>query len=172
MTLFRFPCYRELKQELGELDALCECIELATRDLIWRTLATPDQQAFIGELAERHGIRVNRLDVPALRPHVARLYILSVYQCLEDFLVGLHDEHPEGRTWEMEDKAGRPKEDRATKIARSIAFQPTLAFDLCQHYRVIRNATMHPGARDDLREDDPAAHAAQPCGSRWSPEVA
>jgi hypothetical protein len=156
---FRFPCYRELKQELGEFDALCECVELATRDLIERASAAPDQHAFVGALSQHHGIRVNRLDVPAIRPHVARMYILTVYQCLEDFLLGMREEHPQGRHWDMDDKADRAKEDRATKLARAVGFKHTLAFDVCQYYRAIRNATMHPSARENLRANNDTVSA-------------
>jgi hypothetical protein len=151
---FRFPCYRDLKQKLGEFDALCECIELATRDLIEHASAAPDQHAYVSGLSRLHGIRVNRVDVPALRPHVARMYILAVYQCLEDFLIGLREEHPQGKQWGMD-----YYDDRLTKIGRAVGFNHTLAFDVCQHYRVIRNATMHPSARDKLRANAVAVKA-------------
>jgi hypothetical protein len=156
---FRFPCYRELKQHLGELDALCECIEVAARDLIERTNASTDQSSFIRELAQRHGVRVDRVDVPAMQPHVARIYIATVHQCLEEFLIGLREEHPKGKSWHMGDD-----EDRLTKIARALGFKATLAYDLCQYYRTVRNATMHPKAREKARktgvDDDLRARAA------------
>jgi len=151
---FRFPCYRELKHQLGELDALCECIELATRDLVNRASAAPDRHAYVADLAKHLGIHVNRVDVPSLRPHVARLYILTVHQCLEDFLIGLRDEHPKGKEWDIDDNA-----DRLTKIARTIGFEHTLAFDVCQYYRDIRNATVHRSARNRIGGDGPALEA-------------
>lgn len=159
--VFRFPCYRDLKRQLGELDALSECVELATRELVARAGATPDQHAYLGTQSEHHGIRVNKLDVPSIRPHLARMYILTVHQCLEDFLLRMQDEHPGGRHWDMDDKADRPREDRATKIARAVRFKHTLAFEICQHYRAIRNATMHPSARAKLLASGETATALQ-----------
>ena len=142
---FRFPCYRDLKQQLGEFDAFCECIELASRDLISRANAASDRDAYVAGLSRRHGICVNRLQVEVLSPHVARMYILAVHQCLEDFLIGLRAEHPHGKEWDMDGDA-----DRLTKIARAAGFKPTLAFDVCQHYRDVRNATVHRSARDKM----------------------
>jgi len=144
---FRFPCERALTQQLGELDALCECIELATRDLIERASMSHDHQTFIGNLSQQHGIRVNKVDVPALRPHIARMYVVTVHQRLEEFLISLQEQHPRGEEWDMTDDA-----DRLTKIARAVGLKATLSFALCQHYRTIRNATMHPDARENVRK--------------------
>ena len=43
--------------------------------------------------------------------------------------------------------------DRLTKTARAIGFKHDLAFDICQYYRDIRNATVHRSAQDKVGRD-------------------
>lgn len=146
LVSFRFPCYRDLKQRLGELDALCECLEIATRDLVERANASSDPNGFIEERSRHHGVRVNRVDIPELQAHAVRTHIMTVHQSLEEFLNDLRSEHPLGDQWDMNGKA-----DLLTKTANALGFNPTLPFDICQHYRLVRNAVAHPAARAGLR---------------------
>ena len=146
---FLFPCFRQLKRQLGELDAVCECIELAVRELVTQEEAMLDGKLFVSQLSEKHGVRVNRMDAPLLRGHAVHLYLVSVHQGLEDFLLALKREHPSSSSWNM---AG--DDDRLTRTARAVGLAPTLAFDLCQHYREVRNAFVHSGARASLRDRD------------------
>lgn len=147
---FRFPCYRNLQLRLGELDALCECLEIATRDLVERASASSDPNAFIEERSRHHGVRVNRVDIPGLQAHALRMHITTVHQSLEEFLNGLCAEHPQGEQWDIKKRKGA----LLTRIADALNFKETLSFDLCQYYRVIRNAVAHPAARKELGSAD------------------
>ncbi|WP_434347657.1 hypothetical protein ACN6A1_06260 [Myxococcus virescens] len=153
---FRFPCYRDLKLRLGELDALCECLEIAIRDLVESANGSSDPNEFMGERSRHHGVRVNRVDIPGLQAHAARTHIMTVYQSLEDFLDDLRSEHPLGDQWDM-----NGKRDLLTKTAGALGFNPTLPFDICQYYRLIRNAVAHPSARDGLRGSTAKVSALQ-----------
>jgi hypothetical protein len=148
---FRYPCYRDLKRELGELDATCENVELAVRELIERAVAAENQNEadaratralLLESMSSKYGVRVGTLDAPVLRWHVVHLYLMSVHQGLENFLISLKEEHPDGAAWKMDGD-----DDRLTKVARNLTLEHSLAYDLCQYYRGVRNSFAHPRAK-------------------------
>lgn len=145
--MFSYPALRALKRQLGELDAICECLELAARDFEAHALAAQNVDAFVTQRSNQHGISVATVDLKDFRRHAACLYIVSVQQGLEGFLRELKREHPDGDKWALSNE-----DDRLTETAQNVALQPTLSFDVCQYYRLVRNAFVHPAARDKPRD--------------------
>lgn len=142
---FHFPCYRNLKNHLGSLDSLAECMELSLRYFIQAARREADVGEFVSAISKTYGIRVDSVDVSDLHTHAAHLYLTGVHQRFEEFLVDFKSEHPNGNNWDF-----NGDEDRLTKTVRAVRGMHTLEFELCQHYRTVRNAFAHSDVRNKL----------------------
>lgn len=145
---FYFPCYRNLKDHLGSLDALAECMELSLRRFVRDAKEESDIGRFISETSKTCGVRVDSVDFTTLQLHAAHLYLVGVHQRIEEFLLEFKRDHPNGNAWNFDgDK------DRLTKTMDAVGGARTLEFDLCQHYRNVRNAFVHSEVRG--KQPDP-----------------
>ncbi len=91
---FRWPGYRDLKQQLGELGAASQLVEVAVQEMLASGAATGDSAAHVQSLAVKHSNTVNAQDPGVVRGHVARLYIVTVNSALERYLRDLWEHHP------------------------------------------------------------------------------
>jgi len=144
---FSFPSYRNLYRYLGETDALVELTELACRSFQDAARRSPDASAFIAAESERFGIRVNPGEAGLLSRHLARNYIVTVYQSAECFL---HDFRKEHRALYRKDWIGDAEDaDALTVTLKNLsASNPEAAIgqDLItrfQYYRIVRNWVVH-----------------------------
>jgi len=156
---FSFPSYRNLCQYLGETDALVELTELACRSFQDAAKRSPDLSAFVAAASERYGIRVNVSEVELLSRHLARGYIVTVYQAAESFL---HEFRKEHRALYCKDWTGDAEDtDPLTVTLRKLfttSPEVTIGPDLIgrfQYYRVVRNWVVHG------KESDPSKPRAK-----------
>ncbi|MDD5158091.1 hypothetical protein [Sulfurimonas sp.] len=144
---FRFKCYKNLKTTLGEIDAIVESIELATREFI--STVSPDIstsketiQKNITELSEKHVIKVNYVDIKKLESRVMILHIINVYERFEKYLEELIEEHPD-----LGDKKSKQQEETILDyILRKLnkgSLKSTLDYSIINHYRLVRNIFVH-----------------------------
>jgi hypothetical protein len=156
---FSFPSYRNLCWYLGETDALVELTELACRSFQDAARRSPDASAFIAAESERFGIRVNLSEVELLSRHLARNYIVTVYQSAECFLHEFREEHRAlyGKDWVGDAKDADPL--TVTLKNLSIANpEAAIGHDLItrfQYYRIVRNWVLH------TKESDPSKPLAK-----------
>jgi hypothetical protein len=144
---FSFPSCRNLCRYLGETDALVELTELACRSFQDAARRSLDASAFIDSESERFGIRVNLSEAELLSRHLARNYIVTVYQSAECFL---HDFRKEHRALYRKDWIGDAEDaDPLTVTLKNLsAASPEVAIgqDLItrfQYYRIVRNWVVH-----------------------------
>lgn len=156
---FSFPSYRNLYRYLGETDALVELTELACRSFQDAARRSPDASAFIASESERFGIWVNLSEAELLSRHLARNYIVTVYQSAECFL---HDFRKEHRALYRKDWIGDAEDaDPLTVTLKNLsAANPEVAIgqDLItrfQYYRIVRNWVVH------TKESDPSKPLAK-----------
>lgn len=90
---FSFPSYRRLCRYLGETDAMVELTELAARSFLASARQSGNISAFVSAASAEHGICVNLAEVDRLSNHLARNYIVTVYQSAERFLNEFRKEH-------------------------------------------------------------------------------
>lgn len=143
---FTFLSYRALKENLGRLDAIVECNELAVRKFISKAEIANDLEAYISDLSELHKVRVNYVEIKALQRQIAQLYILLVYQQAEEFLEGFRDEYPRSNHWSYTDG-----DDLLTSILKNIGSNflsntnsiGKIQVEIFHYYRLVRNRFMH-----------------------------
>jgi hypothetical protein len=160
---FAFRCYRNLKSNLGALDAIVECNELAVREFVAYAKDSKDPGAFISQLSTRHAIRVNHVDLEHFRVRAAQLYILSVYQQTEDFLERFRDEHPGSDTWKYIEG-----DSLLVSILKNVgggfnsnrAFVERFRLEVFDYYRISRNRFMHTEVNDKRLENQLTTVAA------------
>lgn len=140
MTSFRFRCYLALRKRLGELDAVCEWLELGARELIEQTTSEGVDRARILKLSDHHKVRVHHVHTALLRRHAPLLYIASAYASLKLFLSDLRREHPTGETW----RKRKDGESALNAVRSSLNLQSTLEIEVCEHYHTIRSTFSHP----------------------------
>jgi hypothetical protein len=145
-TTFRFRCYHTLKRNLGKVDSITECTELAVCEFVTNALSFGDPTGYVRTLSEKHGIKVDNVDPVALHTRVSQLHILAVYQQAEEFLESFRDEHPAARSWTY--SSGDTLLNRILKnlgddirtVHRQVG---VLEIDLFDYYHQIRNRFMH-----------------------------
>lgn len=137
---FSYPCYRRLVKYLGEADAMVEVMELAVRHFI--SEAKCETRDFVGLEASKHGIRVSLNELDRVQVHLARHYIVMVYESAERFLKEFRREHFKlhGLKWsgDAEDK------NRLTVTLENVV--GTIDQDIVdrfQYYRLVRNWIVH-----------------------------
>lgn len=158
---FSFPSFRNLCRYLGETDALVELTELACRSFQDAAKRSPDASAFIASESKRLGIRVNLSEVELLSRHLARNYIVTVYQSAECFL---HDFRKEHRALYRNDWIGDAEDtDPLTLTLKNLSPEnsvATIGLDLItrfQYYRIVRNWVVH------TKESEPSKPQAKFC---------
>ena len=156
---FSFPSYRNLYRYLGETDALVELTELACRSFQDAARKSPDASSYIASESERFGIRVNLSEAELLSRHLARSYIVTVYQSAECFL---HDFRKEHRALYRKDWIGDAEDaDPLTVTLRNLSTanpEDAIGQDLItrfQYYRIVRNWIVH------TKESDPSKPLAK-----------
>lgn len=93
MNSFSFPSYRRLCKYLGENDAMVEMTELSARAFVSSARQSGNVTAFVSTASKAHGICVNLSEVDSLLNHLARSYVVTVYQSAERFLNEFRKEH-------------------------------------------------------------------------------
>lgn len=146
-TTFRFPAFRNFRKRLGEMDAATECIEVGVR-ILQKKL----QSETLSIISASNGIKVDDVSSEALRSRSSSFYILGVHNQFQLFLHEFRNEHPSSREWRYNDG-----KDLLTDIisnlheneSQGIRFLGKLEYDVCEHYRKIRDGFMHPSPRAD-----------------------
>jgi predicted transport protein len=85
-TKFSFKAFRNLKKGLGEFDAVVECNEIAIREFLTNLKASQDQKQFIKDLANKHNVRVDSVNIDLFSSRIRLFYIMSVMQQAEQFI--------------------------------------------------------------------------------------
>lgn len=152
---FSFPSYRNLCRYLGETDALVELTELACRAFQDSSKKSPVPAAFIASESERFGIRVNLSEAGNLSRHLARNYIVTVYQSAECFLHDFRKEHRAiyGKDW-IGDAADVDPLTVTLKNLSSADPEAAIGEDLItrfQYYRIVRNWVVHTKESDSSK---------------------
>lgn len=143
---FTFPSFRKLCRYLGETDALVELTELACRSFRNAAESSGNLPAFIIEQSARFGVRVNLSELELLSNHLARSYIVTVYQSAERFLHEFRNEH---RALYRKDWVGdADNADPLTVTFRNMSAdaEAAVGWDLVtrfQYYRIVRNWVVH-----------------------------
>ncbi|MFM2176885.1 MAG: hypothetical protein RL015_983 [Verrucomicrobiota bacterium] len=144
---FSFPSYRGLCRYLGETDALVELTELACRSFQDSAKSSPDVAAFVEAASVRFGIRVNLAEVDLLSRHLAKNYIVTVYQSAECFLSQFRKEHRAlyQKEWVGDrddiDPLSLTLMNLHTPLPENLIGQDLIS--RFQYYRIIRNWTVH-----------------------------
>ena len=142
---YRPASFHALWKLLGESDSSLEWLEVAVRELLrqHRDDGTPAATA----LAQRHAVKVNDLNVDALKSHWARLQITTVAQYLELFLDNYRVEIP------RQVRSRSNKEDLVTYtldvFKAKKASVGELQCGLVDYYRKVRNHLVHDPAAED-----------------------
>lgn len=142
------PCYRNFVHQLGEADAIVECIELASRDLKSRATTKP---SVVDDLSEQHGVRVNQINWDTFLNDIARMHLVSVYQQLEYFYKSLPKQHPSGGSWR---KLG-DKEPRIDFLMSCMGVDESSLGEhrvrIVEYYRLTRNQYVHSLAEKETQ---------------------
>jgi len=146
---FSLPSARRLYKYLGEMDAMVELTELAVRSFLHSAKQSDDVSAFVRSLSEKHCIRVNYSAVDCLSLHLARSYIVTVYQSSERFMHEFRKEHQVlyQRKWTGDSMEDDPLTVALKNIASNKeAAGKSIGWDLItrfQYYRTVRNWIIH-----------------------------
>ncbi|OQA86280.1 MAG: hypothetical protein BWY28_02425 [bacterium ADurb.Bin236] len=146
---FSFRSARCLFRYLGEIDALVELTELAARSFLHSAKQSDDVRAYVESLSKQLNICVNLSEVDCLSHHLARSYIVTVYQSAERFLHEFRGEHIllYGREWTGDRKDSDPLTVTLLNVASNRKeAEDKIGIDLItcfQYYRVVRNWIIH-----------------------------
>jgi hypothetical protein len=146
---FIYPCFYDLRDNLGGIDATIETIETAIREFAARYELSSQKDQFLKLAAQNHRIVLNHVDWGKLPNHAAYLYIISVYQQADWFFDALRKQHPNGGSW-----PGKPEGESVLSYTLS-RFGPDAEKrvspwlkNLFEYYRLVRNRFTHPNKDD------------------------
>jgi hypothetical protein len=151
---FSFPSKRTLYRYLGETDALVELTELATRFFTASAIQSNDVRKFVEEQSLQHGIRVDLAELDLVSRHLARSYIVTIYQSAERFLHEFRKEHI--ALYQKPWIGDADDIDPLTVTLRNVAetqsdAEKAVGIDLIsrfQYYRIVRNWVVHTKESD------------------------
>lgn len=144
---FRFKAYSDLKRKLGEIDAIVECLELASLNFIEYIIkdgnCKQDIQKNIEILSTKHKIKVNYVEPKAFGDRVILLHIINVYEQLECYYKNIIKEHPL-----IQNKIGKTDDvtliDFILKKSSSYDYlKDSIEYNTLEYYRLIRNSFVH-----------------------------
>jgi len=144
---FGMSLYNQLKLELGEIDASAACLELAMREFIAASKRFSSSTAFVQQLSQQHGIRVDVFDIGLFVRRGAALRIIGVTQAFEGFIDRYIESHPR-----IQDKEGRKKGELLLNfVVRKMgspkstvdSLTDSLDYKLYSYYRQLRNGIAH-----------------------------
>ncbi len=145
-TSFRFPCYQRLFPNFGKVDAIVGFLELSLRYLVKNMKDSNNGNHYLTTLAKRHKLKLDHVELSELLTRASQLYVLNVYQQIEEFLENFRNEHPDSINWQYQ-----KGDTLLTNIIKnigldyndSIKFIGILEVDIFNYYRKIRNRFMH-----------------------------
>jgi len=147
---FRLACYLDLKYQLGEIDACAECLEIAVREFVATCRTTEDTAATIQRLSQKHGIRVDSVDLGQFSRRSVGLSLMAVTQAFDVFLDGFIEEHPRVQSREGRDRGETILDLVIRKLALKSAVKQdlkrSLDYRLYNYYRLLRNEVAHASA--------------------------
>ncbi|MBD2663819.1 hypothetical protein B6N60_05207 [Richelia sinica FACHB-800] len=152
---FAFRCYFKLKNNLGRFDAIVECNELAIRELTAIGNQSLSQEEYIKNLSEKHGVKVDIIELDIFRVRISQWYILSVYQQAEEFIREFISEHPRSSEWTQKSD----KESQLQYLLTRLNITPYdldetgkgIRCEIFEYYRLIRNTFMHSSSKEDKK---------------------
>lgn len=152
---FVYDSYRRLVLNLGAIDGLASTLTIATRYLFDSSRTRVCQQSLGLELAARYEISTRFLDLERLPQHLACLLIIASSKYLEDFLDCFkREQRALCRRW-------RDRNDGESDLKYTLSCISSDGFDynrqcigrervdLLEYYRVLRNASVHPGIEQE-----------------------
>lgn len=157
---FRFKAYCILKKNLGEIDAIVECLELASLNFLEYITKDSDNKKDIEKniqtLSKKHNIKVDYVEPKTFENRVMLLHIVSVYEQLECYYDNIIDQHPliQNRS---DKKRGVTLIDFILNKTSSIQLKDSIEYNTLEYYRLIRNKFSHVIDNDkqliSLKED-------------------
>lgn len=134
--------YNRFRQELGYTNVTNQYIELASRKL--RAQYGYELQANLEHIAKGEGLSISVL-CQDFGLRIAQGYIISVYTCLDRFLVD-YKNLPGSPTYHGKDGENSSLLEWTWDIVGKRATQDEKnAFYLCDYYRLVRNSIVHKG---------------------------
>lgn len=154
-TKFSFKAFRNLKKGLGEFDAVVECNEMAILEFLKNLNASHNQKKFIQDLSQKHGVRVDSVNIDLFSSRIRLFYILSVMQQAEQFFAEFKKEYlTYNPTWtEKKEKDGETDFDNIlsnifTSKGRGINEIGKEVYHGFEYYRLVRNRFAHSEEKD------------------------
>lgn len=149
---FRFKAYCILKKNLGEIDAIVECLELASLNFLEYITKDSDNKKDIEKniqtLSKKHNIKVDYVEPKTFENRVMLLHIVSVYEQLECYYDNIIVQHPL-----IQNKVGRKDGetliDFILKKTSSNKLKDSIEYKTLEYYRLIRNQFVHVADHDN-----------------------
>lgn len=142
--IISYPCYKELKLNLGYFDSIIELNELAVREFIYKSLGV-NFKDYIEEKSKFHEIRVDFPTVPEdFSSIIAKSYLVLVHQAFEEFLekFRLQSQQLKIEKWSWEEN--KPKLETVFKsVDSAYKSNENINYIICEYYRHIRNLVAH-----------------------------
>lgn len=143
---FRFRAYNNLKRKLGEIDAIVECLELASQNFIEYITKDGNNNKNIQDniqlLSHKHSIKVDFVEPKTFENRVMLLHIVSVYEQLECYYEEIINEHPLIPN-KSEKTKGMTLIDFILNKTLSTELKDSIEYKTLEYYRLIRNKFSH-----------------------------
>jgi hypothetical protein len=151
-NLIKFRCYRNLKKNLGSIDAIIECNEIAIREFICNsTSLSTSPTDYIKAMSSKHKIKVDDVNFDKFQHRMAQLYILSVYEQTENFFAEFYREYPDSSNWNKRNETTWLEyllKNIDSKKQNVIKHIEEWRIDIFAYYKQVRNKFMHPYKKD------------------------
>ncbi len=152
-TKFLFKSFRNLKKGLGAFDAVVECNEIAIREFLKNLKDSQGPKQFIQTLSQKHGVRVDTVNIDLFSSRIRLFYILSVMQQAEQFIDEFRKEYKTyNPTWTDKEDGETDLDNLLHNIfsskGRGIDGIGKEVYYGFEYYRLVRNRFAHSEEKD------------------------